>query len=223
MFRALLLATGDLFAPRILTLVVRCVVASLGVFLALWWGVAAACHALVSDLGSWSPYLAGLGGGLVAFFAAWFLLPAVLGLFVGLVLEPVAVAVEAIHHPGLGKAPGQSLVSSLRMAMRSLALLLVVNVALLVLLVVAPVGWPVAWVVLNGWLLGGEFFDAAGARRLPVADLGALRRRVRGETFVLGVVIALGAAVPFVNLLLPVWATALFVHRHAAWRQAGGG
>ena len=115
------------------------------------------------------------------------------------------------------------LASSIVAAVRLLVLGLLANVLLLVLLVVVPVVYPFAWLVVNGWLLGREYFELVGLRRLPRADANALRGRAGGEVWLIGATIALGSAVPVVNLIAPVWATALFVHRHAAWRQASGG
>ena len=58
------------------------------------------------------------------------------------------------------------------------------------------------------------------------ADVKTLRRRHGGESMLTGAVIALLMATPLVNLIVPVFATALTVHRVHDWRRrdqpAGG-
>jgi CysZ protein len=87
------------------------------------------------------------------------------------------------------------------------------NLAMLPLLFV-PVVNVVAWLGVNGYLLSREYFSLAAMRFRPEAEATALRRRHRGEVFLGGLLVAGLAALPFANLLTPLFATALFVHLH---------
>ena len=46
-----------------------------------------------------------------------------------------------------------------------------------------------------------------------------VRRRVRGQVFMAGVLIAILLTVPFVNLVAPIIATAAMVHLLHGWRE----
>ena len=83
----------------------------------------------------------------------------------------------------------------------------------------------VAFVVVNAYLLGREFFVFAAMRFRSEAEAKALRRRHAATVFLAGAVIAGFLAVPLLNLLTPLFAASLMVHLHkriaAAERLAG--
>ena len=66
--------------------------------------------------------------------------------------------------------------------------------------------------LLNGYLLGREYFEIVAVRRLDMATAKRLRRTYRGRVFMAGVVIALLLTVPLVNLITPIVATAFMLH-----------
>lgn len=217
MLRASLLAFGDLFAPRIATLLGATVLLSLATFFMVWWGIDWAVAVWLPDIGSWSGWLSWLGA-MLTFVLAWFLFPMVASVFLAMFLEPVAAAVEARHYPGLGRAPGLPMLSAVAAMLRMLGLVVVLNLALLLVLFVFPVAYPAAWLVGNGWLLGREYFDLVGLRRLSPVQARQLQARRGGEVLAAGIVIVLLSTLPVFNLVVPVFATALMVHRHTAWR-----
>lgn len=221
MFRAALLAFGDLFAPRIAALLGATVLLSLATFFLVWWGIDWSIGAWVTDPGSWVAWLSWLGA-LLTFVLAWFLFPLVTSAFIALFLEPIAAAVEARHYPGLPRAPGLPLLTSLLATLRLLGLLLVGNLVLLVVLIAFPVAYPPAWLLGNGWLIGREYFELVGLRRLRPQQARQLQSRHGGEVLAAGIVIVLLSTLPVVNLVVPVFATALMVHQHAAWRAGPG-
>jgi uncharacterized protein involved in cysteine biosynthesis len=65
---------------------------------------------------------------------------------------------------------------------------------------------------LNGYLFGREYFEVVALRRLEPDAARTLRRRFAGRVFLAGAAIAGLFAVPFVNLLAPVVATAFMLH-----------
>jgi uncharacterized protein involved in cysteine biosynthesis len=65
---------------------------------------------------------------------------------------------------------------------------------------------------LNGYLFGRQYFEVVALRRLDMAATRAVRHRFGVRIFAGGVVIAGLFAMPFVNLLAPVIATAFMVH-----------
>lgn len=70
----------------------------------------------------------------------------------------------------------------------------------------------------NAYLLGRGFFELAALRHRSVAEVRTLRRRHAGRIFCAGCLCAALAAVPGLNLLTPLFATALMVR--VAWPLA---
>jgi len=76
------------------------------------------------------------------------------------------------------------------------------------------------FMVLNGYLLGREYFELIAFRRLDAAAARLLWRRFRGKLFVSGVVITAMLSIPFVNWFMPVIAAAFMVHVFEGLRRA---
>jgi CysZ protein len=94
-----------------------------------------------------------------------------------------------------------------------LAVVILGNIVALFLLLVPGVNIA-AFFLVNGYLLGREYFEFAAMRFRDEPEAKALRRRNFGTVFLAGLAIALFLAVPIVNLLTPLFAAALMVHLH---------
>jgi uncharacterized protein involved in cysteine biosynthesis len=220
MVTAFLLAIAQLRDPRILRQIGKSVLLGLGCFAAAWVGIAfLLTHVHLTRIG-WLETAIEVLGGLATLVLTWLLFPLVLTACVGLFLDGVAAAVEARHHPALPPAPGLPWWRSLAASLRFLAAVIVCNVLLLALLLVPPV-YPVAYVLVNGALVGREYFEFVALRRLQPEAAHALQRRHRPALLLMGMVITVMLGVPLLNLITPVIATAAMVHRFEAWRGRG--
>lgn len=141
-----------------------------------------------------------------------FLMVPVASLFTGFFLEDVARAVEDRHYPHLPPAPRLPLVDSLIDSVNFFGVLVVVNVLSVFLYVLAGPFVPVAFWLVNGFLLGREYFTLAAMRRLGRQGARALRRRHALRIWAAGVLMAAPLSVPLVNLLIPVLGAATFTH-----------
>ena len=74
------------------------------------------------------------------------------------------------------------------------------------------IGLPVAFLVMNGWLLGRDLGDMVAARHLDRAELPAWRERTRWARFATGLVASGLFVVPVVNLVAPVIGAAAMTH-----------
>lgn len=101
------------------------------------------------------------------------------------------------------------------MTLKFLGVVIVANIFALLLLLVPGINIG-AFFVVNGYLLGREFFEFAAMRFRPEAEAKALRRKYAGTVFMAGLVIAAFLAVPLLNLLTPLFAAAMMVHLHKA-------
>jgi uncharacterized protein involved in cysteine biosynthesis len=131
----------------------------------------------------------------------------------GFFLDDVAAAVEARHHPALPPARSPGLGEQVRDAARFLALVVAANLgALVVYLLVPPLAPFVFWLV-NGFLLGREYFQLVAVRRLGPEEADRLRRRHAGRVWLAGVAMALPLSLPVVNLFVPILGVAVFTHQ----------
>lgn len=151
-------------------------------------------------------WLAGIG-----IMAAFLLLMApVTALFAGFFLDEVAELVERMDYPQDPPGRAADLLASLRMSVE--VFLLMIGVFLLVIpLWLLAVG-PVVMVLANAWLLSREFFVMIAMRHMPLSEARALRRRHGRRIWLAGLMPALLSHVPVLNLFVPLFATAYFVH-----------
>jgi uncharacterized protein involved in cysteine biosynthesis len=148
----------------------------------------------------------------VILLASVFLMVPVASAFTGFFLEDVAEAVEDRHYPAL---PAITPVPFLTTVLDSMVFFGVLVLANLLALAIYPFAGPLApvlfWVV-NGYLLGREYFTMVAMRRVGRAGARMLRRRHAGEIWLAGTLMAAPLSVPLVNLLIPVLGIATFTH-----------
>ena len=104
---------------------------------------------------------------------------------------------------------------SIVLALKFFGVVILGNLLALFLLLVPGVNIA-AFFLVNGYLLGREFFEFAAMRFRSEQEAKDLRRRNAGTVFLAGLVIAAFLAVPILNLLTPLFAAAMMVHLHKA-------
>lgn len=157
---------------------------------------------------SWGiSFLAGIG----AFIGLGFLVAPVTAVFAGLFQDDVAELVEARDYPADVPGRAMPLLPSLLLSLKFLGVVILGNLFALMLLLVPGINVIIFFVV-NGYLLGREFFEFAAMRFVSPQEARALRRARSGTVFLGGLVIAALLAVPILNLLAPIFATVLMVH-----------
>ncbi|MDA9208416.1 EI24 domain-containing protein, partial [Octadecabacter sp.] len=129
-----------------------------------------------------------------------------------LFLDDVADAVEVRHYPHLPPAPRITFGEAFRDTVNFLGVMIGVN---LVALIFLPLYWfaaPFVFYMINGWLLGREYFTVAALRREGREGANALRKQHRGAIWFAGIVMAVPLTIPVVNLLVPILGAATFTH-----------
>lgn len=144
----------------------------------------------------------------------------VVSLVAGLFLENVAARTEEIAYPSDPPGNDQPFWQSLTIAARFTALLIVVNLLVLPFYLIPILNIFLFWIV-NGYLLGREYFELVALRHMDPADATTLRRRHRARVFAAGVVVALFATVPVLNLFAPLFGTVFMVHTYKKVATAG--
>jgi len=141
-----------------------------------------------------------------------FLMVPVASLFTGFFLETVADAVEAKHYPNLPPAHKVGFADTLVDSVKFFGVLVVVNILALVIYLLSTVLAPVIFWVVNGILLGREYFQLVAMRRLGRKGANALRAKHRFTIWLAGFLMAVPLSLPFVNLFIPVLGVAVFTH-----------
>lgn len=175
----------------------------------------------ISQIG-WLEGIIDVLGGVATFALTWFLFPATVSAVIGLFLDQVAECVEKRHYPGLPTTNGLPVGEGIVMSLKFVGILIVLNILMLPFLFLGPV-FPVVFYLVNGYLLGREYFELVASRRLSPKEVTKLRKERQGGVLAMGVIIAFSLTIPLVNLLMPVVATSAMVHLFERWRPTTPG
>jgi CysZ protein len=187
---------------------------SLATAIAVWIGVywVLADTEIVGSLpfvGSWVETLVEWGIGFATFALTILLLPAFLGIYASLFLETICRAVEREYYPHLEAPRGQSIWEGIWTGLRFAVIIVFFNILFLPFFIFLP---GIAYWILNGILFGREYYELVAFRRLSPREAATLRRQRRPSLFAGGIVIAIVASIPIVNLILPLFGTAFMLH-----------
>ena len=159
--------------------------------------------------------LAAIAAGIALAIGLAFLVGPVSAAVAGIFLDDVAEHIERQDYPddpaGRPLPPGRSIL----LGVRFFGVVVVGNLVALLLLLVPGVNL-IAFLAVNAYLLGREYFQFAAMRFRNEESANALRSRHSGTVFLAGLVIAAFMAVPIVNLMTPLFGAALMVHLHKA-------
>ena len=218
------LALANLFAPETRTVFWKVLGLTLLVLLGLWLAIRQTFIALalplldnllpgIPDWAAWLSVVFGVLAGIGLALALALLISPVTAVIAGLFLDDVAEVVEKRDYPqdppGRALPLGEAIASSIKF----FGIVILGNLLALLLLFI-PVVNIAAFFLVNGYLLGREFFEFAAMRFRPAAEAREFRARHRQTVFLAGLVIAGFLAIPLVNLLTPLFAASMMVHLH---------
>ena len=217
-------AAGQLFSAEFRTVFAKTLGLTLLALAGLWFGLKELfdwlalpwIDALLPGLPAWAGWLgfiAALLAGIGLALGLALLIAPVTAMVAGLFLDDVAETVERESYPL--DPPGRAVpaMAALIMALKFFLVVILGNFVALLLLLIPGVNIG-AFFIVNGYLLGREFFEFAAMRFRPEAEAKALRRKHAGTVFLAGLVVAAFLAVPLLNLLTPLFAAAMMVHLH---------
>ncbi len=222
MLTALFRAVLQLTDPVVRRVIWISLVATVAGFTGLAAGVSALLHLIHLTGIDWLDWTVDVLGGAGTLGLSYLLFPAIVPAVSSLFLDDVVMAVERRHYPGRASSTAQPLGETILAALRFLAVTVALNLLVLPLYLI-PGANLALFLALNGYLLGRQYYEQVAGRHFGLAALTALRRKHRTRLFLAGVVICGLAAVPVVNLLAPVLATAFMVHIFQRLPIPGGG
>lgn len=136
----------------------------------------------------------------------------VAALFASLFLDGAAARIEARDYPADPPAPGVPFATGLKAGIALMLAVLGIDLVLLPFDLALPGLAELATLLANGWLLGREYFELVALRHVGREKAALYRRRYRGRVLAAGTVLALLTMIPLVNLIAPLFGTALMVH-----------
>lgn len=232
-FTAARLALADIFSPPFRAALWKTLGLTAVVLVALWFGIGAIAEIfavpflsnLFPDDLSWldqAGTLAGWAAGLLLAVLLAFLIGPISAVIASLFLDDVAVVVERESYPEAPTGTAMAFLPGLVLSVKFFGVVILGNLLALVLLLVPGVNIA-AFFLVNGYLLGREYFEFAAMRYRSEDEAKAIRSRHGGTVFVAGLLIAGFLAIPIVNLLTPLFAAALMVHLHQRIAAKTGG
>lgn len=225
-FESASVAAGHLFSRPFRGVFFKTLGLTLLVLAALWLGLKEVVEwlaipwlsGLVPSMPNWAGWLgavAAIAAGIGLALALAFLIAPVTAIVASFFLDEIAERVERSDFPA--DPPGRPVptLAGIVLSLKFFGVVIIGNVLALLLLLIPGVNIA-AFFVVNGYLLGREFFEFAAMRFRTEGEAKALRRRFGGTVFLAGLVIAAFMAVPLLNLVTPLFACAMMVHLHKA-------
>ncbi|MGX5664501.1 sulfate transporter family protein [Rhizobium daejeonense] len=218
------LALNNLFAPETRKVFWKVMGLTVLVLVGLWVAVRESFIAYVMpwiegflpgmpDWAGWLGFVFGIFASIGLALALALLLSSVTAIIAGLFLDDVAEVIEKQHYPddapGVAMPLGDAILSSLKF----FGVVVLGNIVALILLFVPGVNL-IAFFLVNGYLLGREFFEFAAMRFRSPQEARLFRAKNSSAVFIGGLVIAGFLAIPIVNLLTPLFAASMMVHLH---------
>jgi len=222
-FDAARIAVFELLSPPFRAVFIKTLGLTVLALVALWFGLTSLVEwlalpwlqTLLPGIPSWAGWLGGIIAAIALAFGMALLVAPVTAVIAGLFLDDVAEVVERTDYPRDPVGRAMPALRSLVLAIKFFGVVILGNIVALMLLLVPGINIA-AFFIVNGYLLGREFFEFAAMRFRPEDEARALRRQYAGTVFLAGLVIAAFLAVPLLNLVTPLFAAAMMVHLHKA-------
>lgn len=211
MIRELSRAVGQLPDHAFTRVLIFAALGTIVLFIALLTGFGwLLTHTSLFDIG-WVETGIDLLGGVAGLVLAWLMFPAVMVAVSSTLLDGIVDAVERRHYPHLPPPRRIPVWRSVLEGLKFLGLVVLVNLLALPFYFV-PVVNLFVWFLVNGYLIGREYFALVAVRRLNPMGVKFLAQERRMGLFAAGVIIAFLSSLPLVNLLVPVLAAAFMAH-----------
>ena len=213
LLRDALAAFGEIFTPPFRAALWSILAITLIVLVAASVALHQALAGLVTPPYPWLATLLAVIEALGLALASVFLVAPASALVAGFFVDDLAAKVEADLGPSGSIGRPLPIGRALWLSLRFAALSLIVMAVALGLLLVPGVN-AVAFLAANAYLSGRQYFEFAALRHRSIDEATMLRRAHPGAIYGAGFVIAVLLSVPVLNLVTPLFGTALMVRVH---------
>ncbi len=215
MFQAAAKSIEQLFSPKFRFVLFKSLGLTIVVFVVLWISLQAALARFLILSYGWMETIVAILAGLGLFAGMFLLLLPITAFVATFFIDEIAEAVEERHYPNDPVGREMPVVQGLVIAAKFTVSIIAINILVLLVALIPGINLVVFYGG-NGYLLGREYFELCALRHLPHDKVVELRRANRSRVWLSGVLIAIVATIPFVNLFAPLFATALMVHTFKA-------
>lgn len=223
-FDAARLAFGNLFAAETRSAFWKSLGLTILVLVGLWFAIRGIFIWLalpwldqlvpgIPEWAGWMSFILAILAGIGLALALALLISPVTAIIASLFLDDVAEVIEKKDYPADPPGTAMPLSEAIPSSLKFFGVVILGNIIALLLLLVPGVNL-IAFFLVNGYLLGREFFEFAAMRFRSPADARAFRSKHQTKVFMAGLVIAAFLAIPFLNLLTPLFAASMMVHLH---------
>ncbi|RFC64071.1 sulfate transporter family protein [Fulvimarina endophytica] len=232
-FTSARLALADIFSEPFRAALWKMLGLSAVVLVGLWFAIGFGFESyvlpLVSDLfpqlPAWVDQIGSAavwGLGFVLAIGLAFLIGPISAIIAGLFLDDVAEVVETRSYPGSPRGVEMPILPGMILSIKFFGIVILGNLLAFALLLVPGINL-IAFFVVNGYLLGREYFEFAALRYRGEEAAREFRERHRSSVFLAGLVVAAFLSVPFLNVLTPLFAASFMVHLHQRLAARDGG
>ena len=200
-------AFAEIFSPPFRRVMWKSLGLTAGVLVLAGVGLDRLALSLVHAGPAWLSAILSVVVALGLFVGVIFLVPPTASLVASFFLDDIAAMVERVIDPHGPPGRPLPLAPSVAMGMRFAILSVLVNLIVLALTLFTGVGLA-SFFVLNGYLLGREYFELAAMRHVSAAEARSLFHRRWPTIFIAGAIVSGFVAVPVLNLFTPLFATA---------------
>jgi len=180
-------------------------------FVALFWGAQVGLQQIPEFSWGWVNNAVRILTSLSLALGMVFLVIPVSAVALGFFVEELANRVELKFYGGTGKLREPGIGEMIFVMARFFLSVILLNLLFLPFYFIPGINFAVFF-VLNGILVGREYFEMVALRHMPPREVKRLRRKNGFRIFVAGVITTLALSIPLVNFLAPVFGAALMVH-----------
>lgn len=218
MIRAFFRATGLILDPKARRVLFYAVFSATSVLL-LSWAIIYTLLAKITFFSiNWIETSFDWLGGLAAWALTWMLFPVTISIVIGLYLEEIATLFEKKYYPYSSSIGGAGTFNTLLTTLRFFLIMLSLNILILPFLLSGPF-FPFVFYVMNGYLLGREYFELVALRRIRAVEIKTLRKKNMLTLFLTGLLLTFMLTIPVINLVTPIIATGMMVQLFEEFRN----
>lgn len=139
-----------------------------------------------------------------------FLFPILLPIIISFFAEPIASAIEEKEYPKV-PVPVPPFWPTMYQEVKFVIKVIGLNILALPFYLIPGINL-ITYYLLNGYLLGTEFFNIVAGRHIELKEARLISKNQRWQIILCGIGITIAATIPILNLIAPIFGVALMVH-----------
>ncbi|WP_373456187.1 sulfate transporter family protein [Pseudovibrio sp. Alg231-02] len=211
MLSAAIKSFSQVFEPHFRSIFFKALGLTLLLLLVVWIAIQGVVGYFIDLPQDWQDTTVSIVTGIGALIGLGYILAPVSAMVVAFYQDQISELVEEDSYPNEKRGKALPLGESIVTALRFVGVIIVANIFALMLFFIPGIG-QIAFLLVNGYLLGREYFEFVAMRFMSPQEAKAFRKSQGGTVFAAGLIVAFVLAIPIVNLITPLFATIFMVH-----------